>query len=193
MAFRFLTKIFLFIFIVSCTQKGPYDVVDKENNKIGILFEKAIAEEKERIANGREYPGIKPDCIKRMNTYLNSIKHIESYASKGTASNDKFNQVEIKITFNDGTIANKIYTGKRVVQAYGMGAQFLVKMELADGKVVKSYTNGAEKNNSPDYIRGDIALIKEKVLRYDWKINRNDYFYPAKTQEDVEKEWRDIK
>jgi hypothetical protein len=180
------------ILITSCINKGKFDIVDKQNDKIGMLFEQAIAKEKARIENGF-YRGLMPNCTIRIEEYLQSIKIIESYASKGTESNDKFNKLEVRITFNDGKVADKLYTGVRVVQAYDLGTQLLVKMELNNGKVLKTYSNGAELNTAPENIAPDIESIKGAVLNYDRRINKSAYYYPAKTQEDIKKEWDNLK
>jgi hypothetical protein len=173
------------------THKGPYDIVDQQNDKVGILFEQDIAKEKATIERGIFYPGLKPSCTARIDEYFKTIKYIESYASKGTESTNKFNHLEVKITFNDGKIVTGLYTGQRVIQAYRMGPQLLIKMELANGKVVKTYTNGVERKISPE----DITLykIKDAVLYYDRHINSSAYYYPAKTKKDIEKEWDKIK
>jgi hypothetical protein len=173
-------------------QKGPYDIVGKENGKVGILFEQAIAKEKASIEHGF-YAGLMPSSTKRIDEYFKAIKTIESYASKGTESDNKYNEVEVKITFNDGKVVNELYTGIRVVQAFGMGAQLLVKMELTNGKVTKTYTNGVERNRSLEYITADIEYIKKAVLYYDKSVNSNAYNYPQKTNNQIKKEWDDIK
>ncbi len=183
--------LFTLLFIASCMDKSTIDIVDKQNDKVGILFEQAIATEKLRIEN-KFYAGLMPSCTKRIDEYFKSIKIIESYASEGTSSKDKFNKLQVRITFSDGKVVEELYTGVRVVQALGMGAQLLVKMELINGKVVKTYTNGAELNSSPASIVPDIEVIKEVVLNYDRKINGSAYYYPAKTQETVKKEWDNI-
>jgi hypothetical protein len=183
---------FTLIFITSCASKDKIDIVDKQNDKVGILFEQAIEKEKLRIEN-KFYAGLMPSCTKRIDEYFKSIRIIESYASKGTSSKDKFNKLQVRIIFNDGKVAEELYTGVRVVQAYGMGAQLLVKMELINGAVVKTYTNGAELNNAPQSFVPDIENIKNAVLSYDREINKNAYYYPAKTQEDIQKEWDDLK
>lgn len=182
---------FTLLFIISCMGKRTIDIVDKQNDKVGILFEQAISKEKQRIES-KWYNGLMPSCTKRMEEYFKSIKIIESYASEGTSSNDKFNKLEVRITFNDGKVVEELYTGVRVVQTFGMGAQLLVKMEFIDGKVVKTLTNGAELNNSPNSIIPDIEQITKAVLGYDREINRTFYYYPAKTQEDINKEWDSI-
>jgi hypothetical protein len=184
--------IFTLIFITSCAPKDKIDIVDKQNDKVGILFEQAVTKEKLSIEN-KFYAGLMPSCTKRIEEYFKSIKIIESYASKGTSSKDKFNKLQVRITFNDGKVAEELYTGIRVVQAYGMGAQLLVKMELINGTVVKTYTNGAELDKDPKSIVPDIENIKKAVLGYDREINRNAYYYPAKTQDDIKKEWDNLK
>lgn len=192
MIFKKIYWIFILISITSCAQKGVFDIVDKPNDKVGLLFERVVATEKTRIENGW-YSGLMPSSTKRMDAYLRTIKSIESYASKWLESTDKFNKIEVKIIFNDGREVNSLYTGIRVVQGYGMGSQLLVRMELLDGKVIKTFTNGAENGNEPKYVTPDMEYIEKAVLGYDRGINRNDYYYPSKTKQSIEKEWDNIK
>jgi hypothetical protein len=130
---------------------------------------------------------------KNGDTYFKTIKEVETYARYGTESGDKFNHVEIRITFANGIVADKIYTGNRVLQSFGMGAQFLTKFIFEKGRVVRSYTNGAELQGGPDYVINDIRTVIEKVTHYDWEANHNKYFLPEKTQSDYKKEWDEVK
>jgi hypothetical protein len=185
--------IFFTILRIQGTKKGVYDMVDKQNNKVGILFNQLIEKEKERIRGKNWYAGIMPNAVTRMDAYLKSLQQIESYASKGTESKDKFNKLEVRITFADGKIVNALYTGNRVVQAYGMGAQLLIKMQLENGKVTTTYTNGVELNATPSDIQNDLIAIQDAVLRYDRSMHPNDYYYPQKTSAEKQKEWDAVK
>jgi hypothetical protein len=182
-----------FFYNTQITHRGKYDIVDKENSKVGILFQKTIEKEKERIEGGVWYGGIMPSASKRIEDYLKTIKEVESYASKGTESSDKFNSLEVKILFNDGKVVDKLYTGKRVLQAYGMGAELLVKIIFENGKIIKSYTNGAELNDSPENIMPQLDDVSSAIINYDRKINPNYHFYPSKTDNDIQKEWEEVK
>jgi hypothetical protein len=170
---------------------GPMDVVNKENSKIGVFFEELLEDEKDRIKMGF-YDGLLPSSVSRIDEYLKTIQTIESYASKGTESDDKFNKIEIRIRFNNGKTVSELYTGKRVVQAFGMGNQFLVKFTLKNGTIVKSESNGVELKNGPDYIQADLEDVKSAVLSYDRSVNGTFYFLPAKTKADIQKEWDNI-
>jgi hypothetical protein len=183
---------FYFFTINNKNITGKFDIVDKENDKIGILFEQELEKEKGSIGHGF-YSGLMPSCTLRIDGYLKTIKYIETYASKGTESSDKFNQLRVKITFNDNKVISELYTGIRVMQALGMGAQLLMKLELVEGKVVKAYSNGVEKADSPQNIKNDLRVIINAILNYDKKINSSLYYYANKTNDDIKKEWDDVK
>jgi len=182
--------IFSYFFILRDEEKGPYDIVDQQNDKVGILFDNVVAQERNYIKEGG-YDGIMPTSVTRMDEYMKTIKYIESYASKGTESDNKFNDIEVRITFNNGKIADKLYTGYPVL-AY-VGPQFLVKLELADGKTIKAFTNGVEKGKSPKDFNNDFITIQKAVLGYDREINKQFYYYPEKTTTDIKNEWDSIK
>jgi hypothetical protein len=172
---------------------GPYDLLEKRNDKVGILFEKVLGDEKLRIEN-KSYLGIKPEATKRISDFFYDIKQISTYASKGTESSHKYNKLEVRIVFKDGTQADKIYTGTRVMQAFGLGAQLLVKMKLEDGKVVETYTNGVELASVPEAITNDLIRIRDTVLRYDRSDkNRSFYYYAEKTKTEIEEDWKNLK
>jgi hypothetical protein len=190
----FITSIVIVYFFIKMKgpHRGPFDIVDKENNKVGLLFEKTIEKEKASIEHGF-YSGIKPTAVQRLDDYLKTIQFIELYASHGTESDYKFNYLEVNIVFKNGQKVNKLFTGQRVLQAFDMGAQFLVKMELNNGKVVKALTNGVERNNTPDYITADLELIKKAVLRHDMQTKGSFYYYAGKTEADIKQEWDSLK
>jgi hypothetical protein len=173
-------------------KKGPYDVVDKENAKIGVLFEQLRKAEMDRYASNW-YPGIMPTATQQADTYLKTLRAIESYASHGTKSNYKFNYLEVKLEFTDGRTVKKRYTGQRVVQAFGVGAQLLVRLELENGVVVRAFTNGVERGGSPDDIKPALSQLLNAALTYDMRQYPQYYYYPRKTQKDVEKEWEEVK
>lgn len=133
------------------------------------------------------------DAAKNTDNFLKTIKQVESYASYGTESNDKFNLIEHRITFKNGNVVNELYTGNRVLQAYGMGNQFLTKWIFEDGRVIKSYSNGVELTLGPDGIKNDILKIVENITRFDWQENKIKYFFADKTQIDIDSEWKKIK
>jgi hypothetical protein len=183
----------IYFFAINNKSKiGKFDIVDKENDKIGILFEQAIEKEKGSIGHGF-YSGLMPSCTLRIDEYLKTIKYIETYASNGTESSDKFNQLRVKITFNDNKVVSDLYTGIRVMQALGMGAQLLMKLELVEGNVVKAYSNGVEKADSPQNMKNDLQVIINAILSYDKKNNGSLYYYADKTSTDLKKEWDNVK
>ena len=190
-----LTALFVSVFVVFQpfkAKKGVFDVLDKENSKISILYENILKEETDRI-NRNWYGGIMSTATEQIDKFHKTLKEVESYASKGTESSDKYNKVEVKMLFNDGSSVTELYTGKRVLQSYGMGMQFLVRLIFKDGKIVQSFTNGVEKDRSPAEIKLYLLDIQTAMMSYDKKKNHSKYYHPAKTQNDVDKEWENVK
>ena len=172
------------------TKKNKYDEVTNENPKIGILYDSLYDNELKRIKSNW-YGGYKNDAYIRFEKLPTLIKQIETYAKYGSDSDDKFNNLELKITYNNGEVADNIYTGNRVMTAM-YDPDLLLKLEFENGKVSKSYSNGAELNVSPKDIFKDLLIIVDAVRIYDQRKNPSDYLKPPKTTDDIKKEWDDI-
>ena len=60
---------------------------------------------------------------------------------------------------------------------------------MNDGKATNIFTNGQERKNSPEKIIPNINTLINYAIVNDISKNRNNYFEPAKTQNDFNKEW----
>ncbi|WP_146942902.1 hypothetical protein [Chryseobacterium hagamense] len=167
------------------------DVPDKENGKMVSMLNNEIEKEIYRHTQSPMYPGYIPEAGQNTVNYLKTIKSVESYARYGVTSTRPRNYLELKITFNDGSQASEIYTG-RPCSAY-IETCLLIKAEMKDGKAVKVYTNGQERKGSPDRIKPDLSLLIDKAIAYDIGKHHDQYFAPEKTQKDFDKEWEDQK
>ena len=171
--------------------KNEYDEVTKENNKIGILYDSLYSHELRRIQQ-HWYSGYKDSAYVRFEKLPTLIQKIETYARYGSGNDSKSNLLEVRITFKNGDVANELYTGVRVLTSM-IAPQLLLKLEFENGKVFKSYSNGVELNGSPNDITNDLLLVLETLSNYDAKKNHSDYYDPPKTDEDLKKEWDNIK
>jgi hypothetical protein len=152
-------------------------------------YKKSVENYNKRESNG--CAGCLPTAKLHATEFVKTIATIESYARYGVTSTQTRNFIELKITFNDGTIANEVYTGNSC-SGY-LSPHLLMKIFLKDGKTVKVLTNGVEKNNSPNSIIDDLNTLAERSIGFDIQRNHDAYFPSQKTQKDFDKEWNDMK
>ncbi|GAB0156728.1 hypothetical protein CHRYSEOSP005_19950 [Chryseobacterium sp. Alg-005] len=169
------------------TSRSEFDIADKQNDKVIHMFNTQIEKQIEDHTQSTMYPGYIPESRQNTITYLKTIRTIESYSRYGVKSTQPRNYLELKITFNDGTIAEKVYTG-HPCSGY-MDPCLIMKVVMKDGKAVKVFTNGQEKKGSPDWIIPDLNLLIDKAISYDIQRNHDHYFPPSKTQKDFDQEW----
>jgi hypothetical protein len=187
----FSAGIFYIIFRDFSPAKSEFDVPDKQNDKMVNMLNEEIDKEINNHTQSVMYPGYIPEARQHTIDFLKTIKSIESYARYGVKSTQPRNYIELKITFNDGSVADNVYTGHSC-NAY-VDTCLLLKVEMKDGKAVKVFTNGQEKKGSPDWIKPDLNLLIEKAINYDINTNKDQYFGKPKTQKDFDKEWQEQK
>ena len=180
-----------FFYTFFYTKKSPFDVVDKENPKIVAMFNKQIAVAIKDNTQSDFYPGLIKESKQNFINFLNTISQIQSHTQYGVASSKSRNKLEVDITFKDGTTAKNLYTSNTCYSAYG--PCLLLKILMKNGEAVQVFTNGAEKNGSPDWIVNDLNTLLEAANSYDRGRNRTNYFPPDKNKTDFEKEWEEKK
>ncbi len=179
---------FALFFYFNYNQRGAGDVVDKPNDKIPLMFQVALNKELERYKSNW-YPGCLPTAPKAIEDFFNFIKSLETYSRYGINSGDRYNNLYIRIVFNNGTIKDEIYTGKKSHSAT------LIKLLFVGGKVEKSFTNGLEMNSSPENMKGTLEYLVVSAIHLDYDMHRSSYFFDAKpkTKEDFKDEWDNVK
>jgi hypothetical protein len=180
-----------FIYAEFFNHSTPFDIVDKENDKIIAMFDKQIEYQIDSHTKSNMHSGYIESSRQNTIDYLTTISSIESYARYGISSTQSRNYLELKITFIDGSIADKVYTG--VTCSGYFEPHLLLKVQMKNGKTVKVLTNGSEKRGSPNDIVNDLNTLIDKAISYDIGRNHDDYFKPQKTQEDFQKEWEEKK
>ncbi len=168
--------------------KSPQDIVDKENPKLVELFNIQLGKEIDRYKSGW-YAGCIPDAYKRVDSLFKTIKQIESYTRYGLKSTQRFNKVEVNITYNNGKIDTKLYTDISVQTQYGFEAPLLLKLIFENGKLSQAFSNGVERNSSPQNCINDLNKLITVAIHKDYDNNRVLYFPAAKTKADFDKEW----
>lgn len=183
---------FYFIFFdLFFSKKSEFDIPNKENAKIVKMLNIEIDKEVDDHTQTMMHPGYIPESRQNTIDYLKTIKTIESYARYGVKSTRPRNLLELIITFNDGNIAEKVYTGHSC--SGFMEPCLLLKVEMKDGKATRIFTNGQEKKGSPDWIVNDLNILINQAISNNISQNPGHYFPPQKTQQDFEKEWENKK
>ena len=172
------------------TKTNEYDVVNKENNKIAILFNNKLTAHIGSVSGGM-YSGYTKMATQSTVQFFEGIKTIETYARYGSASNDKYNKVEMKLTFYDGKVLDKVYTGMPVIPMYG--STLLLKLDLKEGKATTAYTNGTELKTSPSNFENYMQDVIDNCISVDSRANPNKYYPAQKTQEDIKNDWDSVK
>ncbi len=175
-----ILSVFLIFFIYAefFNHITAFDIVDKENDKIITMFDKQIQiqinEHSKRNISLGYIQGSRQHTI----DYLATISSIESYARYGITSSQSRNNLELKITFTDGKIVDKIYTGVNCSASFE--PHLLLKVLMKSGKTAKVYTNGSEKGDSTNDIINDLNTIINSAISYNISKNHDDYFISKK-------------
>lgn len=187
----FMAGMFYIFFGNQLFSRSELDIPDKPNDKIISMFNAQIEQEVEDYTQSITYPGYIPESRQNTIEYLKTISSIESSTRYGVQSTQPRNQLELKITFNDGTVAKEVYTGHSC-SGY-LSLCLVMKVEMKEGKATKIFTNGQEKKGSPEWVIPDLNILIGKAILYDIKRNHDKYFEPQKTQQDFDNEWKDKK
>lgn len=171
--------------------RSEFDTPGRQNDKMIGMLNAEIDKEINDHTQSVMYPGYIPEARQNTIAFLQSIKSIESYARYGVKSTQPRNYIELKITFNDGSEASEVYTG-RPCSAY-IETCLLIKAEMKNGKAQKVYTNGQERKGSPEWIKPDLNLLIDRAISYDIGKHHDRYFAPEKTQKDFDHEWENQK
>ncbi|MGE8528040.1 hypothetical protein [Chryseobacterium rhizosphaerae] len=187
----FMAGMFYIFFGNQFFSRSELDIPDKPNDKIISMFNTQVEKEIENHTQSMMYPGYIPESRQNTIEYLKTIHFIESSTRYGVQSTQPRNQLELKITFNDGSVVKEVYTGHSC-SGY-LSPCLLMKVEMKEGKAIKIFTNGQEKKGSPEWIIPDLDILINKAILYDIKRNHDKYFEPQKTQQDFDNEWKNKK
>jgi len=183
----FMAGMFYIFFGDPYFSRSEFDIPDKPNDKMISMFNAEVEKEIENHTQSAMYPGYIPESRQNVIKYLKTIKSIQSTTRYGVKSTRPRNELELKIIFNNGTVAEEVYTG-HTCSGY-VSPCLLMKVEMNNGKAVKIFTNGQEKKGSPEWIMPDLNTLIEKTISYDIRRNHDKYFEPEKSQKDFDREW----
>ncbi len=177
-----------FVYNNESIKKNEFDTVNKENIKLILIFNNELYREIEQYKTGW-YPGAIPTAYVRIEDFFTSVQQIETHTRYGFGSSKNHNGIEIKITYTNGNVVDTIYTGKNWNGKTILGPSMLVKMQFENGKLSKVYTNGVERNVSPEDTKNPLHDLVKNLISYDAQQNHDLYFLPTKTQSQIDTEW----
>jgi hypothetical protein len=169
---------------------SEWDNIEKENPKMVEMFNSEL----DRIIQDHTKSSFNPGYneISHLSTqaYFKTLKSIESYARHGVMSTKARNSLYLKLNFNDGKEVKEVYTGHSV-SCY-MGPSLLMKVYFENGRIQRVFTNGVEKEGSPEWVKNDMYTLLKAALNQDIHENWDQYFPPKKTKSDFDKEWDEL-
>lgn len=174
------------------TKQNEFDKVDKENEKLIPLFNAAVNKEVEMYKSGW-YSGCLKTSYMQVENLFTTIKEVSSYTRYGLASTQSHNRVLVQVEYNNGKKVNELYTDVGWNGTSRLSNPMLMRFIFENGKIVKAYSNGVEKEGSPSEANVPIGHIINAVIHQDYKDNKSLYFPPDKTEKDFKKEWDNVK
>jgi len=179
----------IIIFDLLPESRTEFDVPNKKNDKIVPMFDKQLEYQINNYEKNSIKPGLLVTTKAHVVAYLKTIARIENYSRYGVNSTTSRNSILVKITFKDGSIVKDVYTGR--TSSGILPPPILLAVELENGKTKQVFTNGREKEGSPDWIISDLNYLIDAAIHYDMNRNQDPYYGPNKTSEDYKKEWED--
>jgi hypothetical protein len=180
-----LSKLFI-------AQKNEFDKVETENEKLIPLFYASLNKEIEMYKSGW-YSGCRKSAYMQVENVFTTIKEISTYTRYGMESSQSHNRVLVQVEYNNGKKVIDLYTDVSWNGNSRLGTPLLLKFIFENGKIVKAFSNGVEKDNSPEEAKAPIDHIINAVIHKDARDNKELYYLAEKTKEDFKKEWDKVK
>jgi hypothetical protein len=172
--------------------KTAIDKVEIENQKLIPLFNAALAKEIAMYESGW-YSGCLRSSYIQVENLFTTIKEISTYSRYGLNSKQSHNRVLVRVEYNNGRKVQDLYTDVSWNGTNSLGDPILLKYVFENGKLVKAFSNGIEREGSPTLTKGPIDDIINAIIHQDYKDHASFYFPPEKSKNDFKKEWDNIK
>jgi hypothetical protein len=188
--FKMMVLSSLAALLSACTD-GPVEMPGNLSNpKLAELINASLREDIKRM-DPKSSPGFIPQAAANAQLWLKDISQVVARCRYGPRNRSKFNLLEYDITLRSGEIIKDVYTGMRCT--YEVGSPLVMRVRFENGQVADVLTDGRERKSPIDAVKGEINLLSKQVIRADWDRHRLRYFYPAKTADEISKEWNDSK
>jgi hypothetical protein len=177
--------------LLSACTDGPVEMPGNLSNpKLVELINASLQDDLKRM-DPRSSPGFIPQAAINAQLWLKDVSEVVARCRYGPRNRSKFNLLEYDITLGSGEIIKNVYTGMRCT--YEVGSPLVMRVRFENGQVAEVLTDGRERKSPVDAVKGEINLLSKQVIRADWDRHRLRYFYPAKTTDEISKEWNNSK
>jgi hypothetical protein len=173
-------------------QKTEFDKVETENEKLIPLFYASLNKEVQMYKSGW-YSGCRKSAYMQVENVFTTIKEISTYTRYGLGSSQSHNRVLVQVEYNNGKKVIDLYTDVGWNGQSRLGTPLLLKFIFENGKIVKAFSNGVEKDKSPEEAKAPIDHIINAVIHKDARDNKELYYLAEKTKDDFKKEWDKVK
>lgn len=169
--------------------RSRYDVTDQPNPKMVTLVNQQI---ESSVLEYQSNDVFIPEAANNFRKYLKSLKSIQTYSQHGSNSLWGYNRIKADLTHIDGTVEKNTHvsSGGKFRQTH---PKLQMLIELKDGKAIKVFTNGLEKNSTPLYAQGSIEDIFKAIRINNFSERRELYYYPPPPKPDPKTEWDKVK
>lgn len=159
---------------------------DRPNPVLADLLQKAIEAEIGRM-NPVWSPGLLPQAPQQARAWLGEIDEVVARCRYGPGNRTKSNLLEYDVRLRSGEQIQDVYSGLRCL--YGTARPLVMRVRFEAGQVREVLTDGREREASTTAASNELRQFAHSVVRLDWDRRKSLYFPPAKTPEDIAREW----
>ena len=159
---------------------------DTPNPVLADLLQKAIDAEIGRM-NPVWAPGLLPQAPQQARAWLGEIDEVVARCRYGPGNRTKSNLLEYDVRLRSGEQIQDVYSGLRCL--YGTARPLVMRVRFEAGQVREVLTDGREREASTTAASNELRQFAHSVVRLDWDRRESLYFPPAKTPQDIAREW----
>lgn len=159
---------------------------DTPNPVLADLLQKAIDAEIGRM-NPVWAPGLLPQAPQQARAWLGEIDEVVARCRYGPGNRTKSNLLEYDVRLRSGEQIQDVYSGLRCL--YGTAPPLVMRVRFETGQVREVLTDGREREASTTAASNELRQFAHSVVRLDWDRRESLYFPPAKTPQDIAREW----
>ncbi|OJV53593.1 MAG: hypothetical protein BGO31_01650 [Bacteroidetes bacterium 43-16] len=180
---------FVFPGVFAYFSKNEYDVVNKANPKMVVLFNQELDDIVSEYGSGM-YAYI-PEAPANLQKFYRNIKTVETYARYVSNSFMGYNGIRANLTFQDGRQIKDMYitSGGKFRSTR---PKLLMRIAMQDGRATEVVTNGLELTQTPTDAKGTIRVLLQQLIMLDQNEHHNNYYAPPPPPPDPAKEWEKV-
>jgi hypothetical protein len=175
--------------VSACSSSAPEKPGTLSNPRLASLYQKAF-EAEIALINPTWAPGMIPGAPAAARKWLSSIAQVSSQCTRGPDDFSKANRLEYTVTLKSGEIISHIPSAILCQYQKGFGKPLVATLLFKEGVVVDALTDGRELEAPISHAQRWINDTAERILGADHDRNRDAYFPPPKTTDQIKQEWK---